>query len=141
MNNGVNAENDDRNALLAFLQVLRGNQEFYMRQQWAIVNYSFLIYGAIIGLIKSVDKISCPEKIISFSISTLMCAAACFFIWRLNGSLKEAQCMVNEIYNGIPVLNKILDKCSKKPTSVSWLFTVILIFGNLAVLWVILRIQ
>lgn len=51
-----------------------------------------------------------------------MCATAGSFIWRLNGSLKEAQCMVNEIYSGVPVLNKIVDKCSKKPTSVSWLF-------------------
>lgn len=142
MNHGVNADNNDRNVLLAFLQVLRGNQEFYMRQQWAISNYSFLIYGAIIGLIMSFEsKISSPDKIISFIISTLMCATACFFIWRLNESLKEAQLMVNEIYNGIPVLNKIVDKCAKKSMPVYWLFIVIIIIGNLTVLWVILKIQ
>ena len=49
MNNSIN--NDDQNALLTLLQVIRSNMEFYMRQQWAITNYVFLIYGAIIGIL------------------------------------------------------------------------------------------
>jgi uncharacterized membrane protein YhaH (DUF805 family) len=113
-----------------------------MRQQWAITNYSFLIYGAIIGIIKLFDlKIYCTEKILSFSISTLVCAAAALFIRRLHDSLEEVRAMVNDIYIRIPVLESIVDKNSKKTTPVSsWLFIVILILGNLAVLWVTLKI-
>lgn len=135
--------NDNRHTLLSFLPILRSNQEFYMRQQWTITNYSFLIYGAIIGIIKLFDlKISCNEKILAFSVSTLVCVAAAFFIQKLHDSLEEVRLMVNDIYNEIPILKNIVEKSSKKTAPISsWLFIVILILGNIAVLWVILRIQ
>ncbi len=98
MNNDINS---DHNALLSFLPVIRGNQELYMRQQWTITNYSFLIYGAIIGIIKLFDlKISCTEKILAFAVSTIVCAAAALFIRRLHDSLEEARAMAAEVYNG-----------------------------------------
>ncbi len=76
------------------------------------------------------------------SVSTLVCAAAARFIQKLQDSLKETKDMVNDIYHRIPVLINIVDNNSKTTAPVSsWLFIVILILGNIAVLWVILRIQ
>lgn len=140
MNNDIN--NEDRGALLALLQAIRSNMEFYMRQQWAVTNYTFLLYGAIIGLfnLKIVaSKTGCLEKILAFAISTLMCVAAVFLIRRLHDSLQASREMVVDIYDKIPVLKDIVSKSPQK-TSLTWLFIVLVIIGNVSVLWILTKI-
>lgn len=140
MNNSI--KNDDQNALLTLLQVIRSNTEFYMRQQWAITNYIFLIYGAIIGILNLKlfeAKVGCSEKTVLFAISTLMCIVAIFLIFRLQSSLNANRVMVEDIYDKLPTVKDIVDKSPKK-TSLSWLFIVILILGDFAVLWILSKI-
>lgn len=140
MNNDIN--NEDRGALLALLQVIRSNTEFYMRQQWVVTNYTFLLYGAIIGILNLkivASKIGCLEKIIAFALSTLMCIAAVFLIIRLQNSLKANREMVGDIYDKIPVLKNLIKKSLPK-TSLTWLFIVLLIIGDFSVLWLLTKI-
>ena len=134
--------NGDQNALLTLLQSIRSNTEFYMRQQWAVTNYAFLLYGAIIGImnLKLLEtKIGCNEKIFASIISTLMCAFAIILIVLLNSSLQANRKMVDDIYDQIPILKKITEKSPPK-TSLTWLFIVLLIVGELTVLWILSKI-
>lgn len=139
MNDAIN--DGDRSALLALLQIIRSNTEFYMRQQWTVTNYAFLLYGAIIGIInlKIVQaNIACFERIILFTLSTLMCVAAIFLIIRLHNSLQTSREMVEDIYEKIPVLKALVEKRPQR-TSLTWLFIVLISIGDIAVLWLLTK--
>ncbi len=134
--------NEDHSALLVLLQLIRSNMEFYMRQQWAVNNYAFLLYGAIIGILNLKifeSKIGCIEKIIASIISTLMCVAAVFLINQLHNSIKANRKMVDDIYDKIPVLKDIIKKSPQK-TSLTWLFIILLILGDVTVLWILAKL-
>lgn len=123
---------DDRNALLAFLQVIRDNTEFYMRQQWTTTNYALLLYGSIIYVL-----IGCSEKIIIAVVSTVIGFLAIVAIKKLDVSLSESREMAGIIYEKIPILKSILK--GQDHTSLISRFIVIIIFGDVAVIWLLIK--
>lgn len=54
------------------------NIEFFKKQQWAITNYTILIYAALFGLHKSLNNISACERctLVSLTAFTFICSTA-----------------------------------------------------------------
>ena len=132
-----NDTSDDRQALLAFLPVVRSNQELYMSQRWKTTNYALLLYGSIVYILNGNNFcIGSREIIIIFAISSAICLLAIYVTHRLEKSVKECRIMATRIYEKISILKNILE--GQHETSLRWIFYAIIVLGYAYVLWTLL---
>ena len=104
---------DDSN--LTLLQVVRNNQELYMKQQWKVTYFTFLLYGAIIATFKIVGE----GKNLSFILIAVLAITTIAIIWKLESSIKEHRKMAEDIYDSYPSMRKIVGDRPPPPKKVS----------------------
>jgi hypothetical protein len=129
---------EDRNVLMTFLKVLRNNQEFYMRQEWATTNYTLILYGLIIvSLINSNwIIISSWGKVFTTIVSTALLLFGILTINSLEESIRECRTMAGRIYERITILNDILEG-DHRAAYLSWVFRIIIAAGWVYIIMVL----
>jgi hypothetical protein len=93
----------DDEALLSFLNIVRNNQELYMKNQWQVAYFTFLLYGAVIYS-QSITQIAWYY----YTISVILPILSAVVIYKLGKSIKEHQDMAIKIYKAFPSIEKIL---------------------------------
>jgi hypothetical protein len=81
----VDPKEKELNIRLAIFNSIRDNQRFYMNQQWRVIYYSSLVYGAFIAVsLKGVNQ--CVSGILC-GVATVLCVFGSTILYSLKNSL------------------------------------------------------
>ena len=86
--------------LLTIYQVIRDNQQFYMRQQWAVIYYAILLYAAIFASYRYLHNYEFYMYIFGGIVCVLSTIIVCFH----EISLCETRKTERKIENEIPLI-------------------------------------
>lgn len=94
MDNDINS--DERADLHLLYQVTTQDLAFFKTQQWAITNYTFLIFAALVGL-KSVVPASLLASLVLGAVAVLVAVTSVYLLRRLEVSIKGRQARLTYI--------------------------------------------
>lgn len=102
---------DKITVLMGIYQAVRDNQEFYKRQQWMVVYYAILAYGAIFATHNYLDR---KHELLMYVFGGIACFVCILVIRAFQVSLSNERQFIENIKKEIPLIREI-SKEKKKP--------------------------
>ncbi len=138
----LNSQEHDE--LLAVYQSAIGDIAFFKSQQFTLTNYAILVYVAILGvakLLKDAGRLATAEAVILFLSALVVLLLGLFVLSELQVSLQEGR---GRLERCIDNFSKQIEKRifqtpvrAEDKQSLTNLFRSILVFGFLAVVWIL----
>ena len=93
--------------LLAVYQAIRDNQQFYMKQQWAVIYYAILLYAVIF---KSYDYLHDSKyQFCMYLVGGVVCLLGILVVCFHEISMCETRKTIRNIENEIPLISQLAE--------------------------------